>query len=63
MLVEVLAASASPLYETLAQAVGLDATREALTLAHAHQACSRPGERLADLAALLHRLAPGIRLM
>jgi hypothetical protein len=57
---QVLATSGSSLLRGLAQAVGLDGSRQDLAAAHV----SRFGDSLlAPLAVLLHRVAPGVRLM
>jgi hypothetical protein len=61
--VQVLAQSANEALVAVATAVGLDATREQLVLAYAAAFGIPAGERLAALAALLHRLAPRVRLM
>jgi hypothetical protein len=53
--VQTLAASAQPALEHTAAAVGLNATRRALV-----ECCGQP---LGGLAALVHRLLPGLRLM
>lgn len=63
MLVVLLAASGGPVLEALAARVGLDAARSELAEAHAAVARVDPGARLAALAALLHRLERGVRLM
>lgn len=55
MLTQVLAASALPALEAVAQRLGLTATRLDLVLALALPLCAA--------AALLHRLAPGLRLL
>jgi ribosomal protein S27AE len=63
LLVQMLATSAQAVLEKVASAVGLLATREELVIAHeAHTGAAR-GWRLATLAALVHRLLPGVRLM
>jgi hypothetical protein len=62
-LVQILATSAGSLLERVAHAVGLDGTRAQLVLAHAAASAAPAGRRLADLAALIHRLVPGVRLM
>jgi len=53
--VQALAASAAPALERVAAAVGLNATRRTLV--------ERCGQALAAMAALVHRLMPGLRLM
>jgi hypothetical protein len=56
---QALAASGDPTLRAVAQSVGLEASRGALVKAYAEATASR----LASLAALLHRLSPGLRLM
>lgn len=63
VLVVLLAASGGAVLEGLATRVGLDATRGELVIAHAELAGLDAGERLSTLAALVHRLERGIRLM
>jgi len=60
---QALAAAAEATATRIAQALGLDATRSELVRMYADQAGSPRGRHLADLAALVHRLAPGLRLM
>ena len=60
---QVLATSASALWTTVAQAVGLGGTRRALVEELAPVQGTPPGRRLAEPAALVHRLCPGVRLM
>jgi hypothetical protein len=60
---QVLATSGDALLEHIAGTVGLEATRAELALTHAGSICLVASQRLASLAALLHRLAPGARLM
>jgi hypothetical protein len=62
-LVVLLATSGGVLLEAIAKGVGLDAARWELVEVHAQMAEVPPGRRLADLAALVHRLERGIRLM
>lgn len=62
-LVQLLATSGSALLEAVAKAVGLDATRSELAAAYLGTIVPRPRMPLADLAALVHRLEPGIRLV
>lgn len=62
-LIVLLAASGAVLLAAIAAAVGLDATRFELVVAHARAAVIAPGARLAALAAWVHRLELGIRLM
>lgn len=63
VLVVLLAVSGSAILEGLAMRVGLDAARGELVIAHAERAGLAAGERLSTLAALVHRLERGIRLM
>lgn len=63
VLVVLLAASGGVALEALAASVGLDASRAELTDAHADVARAAPAARLAALAALVHRLERGLRLM
>jgi hypothetical protein len=62
-LVVLLATSGGVLLEAIAKRVGLDATRSELVDVHARLTEAPPGRRLADLAAVVHRLERGIRLM
>jgi hypothetical protein len=57
------ATAETPPLTTVAGAVGLAGTRHALVHEHAHMANVPVGQRLTQMAALLHRLAPGVRLM
>ena len=63
VLVVLLAVSGGAVLEGLATRVGLDATRGDLVVVHAKLAGLALGERLSALAALVHRLERGIRLM
>jgi hypothetical protein len=54
-MVQALAASAQPALESVAAVVGLGAARRVLV--------EQSGQALAALAALIHRLMPGLRLM
>ena len=58
-----MAMSGSTVLEGVAPEVGLDGTRFALVSAFAGAVNPAPGERLASLGALVHRLERGIRLM
>ena len=58
-----LATSGGVRLEGLAKTLGLDTTRRELVDAHAVVAKSSVGRRLAEVAALVHRLERGIRLM
>jgi len=62
-LVQVLATSADTVLESIASAVGLQARRLDLVVVYAITTDSPPGRKLANLAALIHRLVPGVRLM
>jgi hypothetical protein len=61
--VQSLAAVAEATATRVIQAVGLDGARKELVRAYADATGSARGRHLADLAALVHRLAPGLRLM
>lgn len=63
VLVVLFAASGGCHLEALASTAGLDATRAKLVDVHAVIAVVSPGARLSMLAALVHRLERGIRLM
>jgi hypothetical protein len=63
VLVVLFAASGGFVLESVAAKVGLDASRAELVHAYAEQADVARGARLAEVAALTHRLARGIRLM
>ena len=63
VLVVLLAASGGLALEAVAARVGLDASRAELVEVHSELAHVRPGARLCALAALVHRLERGIRLM
>ena len=58
---QALAASGAPMLREVAQGLGLEASRGALVKAYAEATAS--SSLLAPLAALLHRLCPGLRLM
>jgi len=58
---QALATSGDPTLRAVAQRVGLAASRDALVEAYA--AAIKSSWRLAPLAALLHRLSPGLRLV
>lgn len=62
-LVVLLDVSGGGILEGLATRLGLNATRRALVIAHADVASLAAEERLSVLAALVHRLERGIRLM
>jgi hypothetical protein len=62
-LVLLLATSGGALLEAIAKQAGLPATRRELVGVHARVAETPQWRRLADLAALVHRLSRGLRLM
>jgi len=62
-LVQILATTAAATLETIASSVGLSSTREELVLAYAVATSAPPNRKLSNLAALIHRLSPGVRLM
>lgn len=63
LLAQLFATETGSLLEALAQRLGLTSTRRDLVLAYAAQAGAAPGTHLASVAAIVHRLAPGLRLM
>ena len=63
VLVAVLAISAGVVLEEVAQRVGLMGTRSELIEAYVARTAPAARERLSSLAALVHRLERGIRLM
>lgn len=63
VLVVLLAMSGGAALEDVSKRVGLDGTRRDIVVAYAAQSQAEPGERLASLGALAHRLERGIRLM
>jgi hypothetical protein len=63
VLVVLLAMSGGAALENVSKRVGLDGTRREVVVAYAAEAKTKPGERLASLGALAHRLERGIRLM
>jgi hypothetical protein len=62
-LVVLLATSGGVLLEEIAKDTGVEGTRRELVDVHAQKAATPPGRRLADLAALVHRLRRGLRLV
>jgi hypothetical protein len=62
-LVVLLATSGGALLEAIAKRMGLVSTRLTLVDVHAQVAATPLGQRLADIAALIHRLERGLRLM
>ena len=62
-LVVLLATCGGVVLTAIAMRVGLDATRAALVVAHARAAAVAPEARLSALAAIVHRLERGLRLM
>ena len=63
VLVVLLAMSGGAALENVSKRVGLDGTRRDVAVAYTAEAKTEPGERLASLGALAHRLERGIRLM
>jgi hypothetical protein len=63
MIIVLLAASGVPRWEALARGVGLDARRVDLVEMFARATSAVPGARLAPLAALVHGLERGVRLI
>jgi hypothetical protein len=62
-LIQILATSGQALLEKITASAGLEATREQLVIAHAAATGTVRGKTLASVAALIHRLVPGVRLM
>jgi hypothetical protein len=62
-LLQILATSGSAWLETMAQALGLDATRGELVAHYGPATLPKPASPVSQLAALIHRLEPGVRLM
>jgi len=63
LLAQLFATETGSMLEALAQRLGLRATRHELVVACAAQTGAVPGTRLARVAAIVHRLARGLRLM
>ena len=63
LLVQLFAMESGSVLEALAKHVGLEATRHDLVLAHAAEADIAVGSRLSSIAAIIHRLGRGPRLM
>ncbi len=63
MLVQLFATESGSALEALARRLGLEATRHELVLAYAAEADVAAGSRLSRVAAVVHRLARGVRLM
>ena len=63
LLVAVFVTAEQPALIAVAAAVGVDGTRGDLVAAYAVHCAPSRGRRLAEPAALLHRLVPGVRLM
>lgn len=63
LLTQALATSGQEALRAMVQAAGLGCARRGLVEAHAAELDSSLGRRLAELAALVHRLVPGLRLM
>ena len=62
-LVQILATSAEAVLDTVASVVGLVASRSELVDTHAQRTAAPRGQKLSSLAALIHRMVPGVRLM
>lgn len=62
-LVAVLSTAADTLGTVLVAAVGLDGSRRDLIRSYRRQSRPEPGKCLGELAGLVHRLAPGVRLL
>jgi hypothetical protein len=63
LLVVTLSTAETPLLASVAGAVGLGGSRRDLVDVHARIRVVPVGQRLMQIAALVHRLAPGVRLM
>lgn len=63
LVVQLFATETGSCLEALAKSVGLEATRQALVLAYAAETGAAAGARLSSVAAIINRLARGIRLM
>lgn len=63
LLVVTLSTAETPVLTTVAGAVGLRGTRHDLVDVHTRIRAVPAGQKLMQIAALLHRLAPGVRLM
>lgn len=63
LLVVTLSTAETPALTTVAGAVGLRGTRRELVDVHTRIRAVPAGQKLMQIAALLHRLAPGVRLM
>lgn len=63
VLAQLFAATGDAVFARIMSALGHQPTRQALGRAYANQAQWPPGAQLLSLAALLHRLMPGLRLM
>jgi hypothetical protein len=62
-LIAVLTTAVDPMWSELVGVLGLDASRCDLVRGYRAHLRPRPGACLAELAGLIHRLSPGIRLM
>jgi len=62
-LVGLLATSGDAVLEGVAKALGLTASRQKLVWTHAAASGAAAGQQLAQVASLVHRLSPGLRLM
>jgi hypothetical protein len=63
LLVQIFATSGGTLLESVARAAGLDATRSEVVSLYAAAVAPSPACAFADVAALVHRLEPGVRLV
>lgn len=63
LLVALLSTAADAGWAAIVTTVGLAGRRRDLVQAYRVEARPQPGQSLAELAALIHRLAPGVRLM
>jgi hypothetical protein len=63
LLVVTLSTAETPILASVAGAVGLRGTRRELVDVHTRIRAVPAGQKLMQVAALLHRLAPGVRLM
>jgi hypothetical protein len=63
LLVVTLSTAEMPVLAAVAGAVGLRGTRRNLVDTHTRICIVSVGQRLMQMAALVHRLAPGVRLM
>jgi hypothetical protein len=62
-LIQILATSGRAALDVIAGAIGLRPTRGELVLAHASATATPRGQKVSSLAALVHRMVPGVRLL